>query len=82
MFGTLKRLRGKKKNIDQKYLVIRRGWFHRSRDNETHVRAGLSQDCRNLFTSHSPQIDIADLQYMVPALQPIILKFVSSTSRV
>lgn len=71
----------KKWKIWIQYLVIRWRWFDRSRDNEAHVCAGLSQNCRNLFTSHSPQIDIADLQYMVPALQPIILQIVPRTDR-
>lgn len=60
--------------MGMEYLVVRWGGLHRSRDNEAYMCAGLSQNRRDLFTSHSPQIDISDLQYMVPALQPIILQ--------
>lgn len=76
-----KHMQIKNRETGKSYLIVGRGWFDRSRDNQTHVGARLSQNRRDLFAPHPPQIDIPDLQYMVPALQSIILKFATQTVR-
>lgn len=56
------------------HLIIRRGRLKGTSNDEPHLGARLAQDGRHLLRAHAPQADLADLEDVVAALQPSVLK--------